>query len=172
MQPVYSTSMPQSWRRPQHHKRTFCDARAMSALPPKVEIGGPSKAQHARHLIKVTPPGEPFKRSGLRPKSKVALQTVRGGDRGGGQAAGACAKHNYIVLGRLVLLGVSSLRRHPRQGRSRQGRPDRRGRYWRSNVRCLAAEDDVVLAHDTTFAVDLHQALAFEHMIDLLLHLV
>src|SRR5215510_3549641 len=23
MQPVYSTSMPQSWRRPQHHKRTF-----------------------------------------------------------------------------------------------------------------------------------------------------
>src|SRR5262249_40381230 len=40
MQPVYSTSMPQSWRRPQHHKRTFCSAIAMSALPPKADICG------------------------------------------------------------------------------------------------------------------------------------
>ena len=30
--------MPQRGRRPQHQKQTFCDARAMSALPPKAHI--------------------------------------------------------------------------------------------------------------------------------------
>jgi hypothetical protein len=39
-QPPYSTSMPQSWRRPQHHKRTFRGAIVMSALPPKADIRG------------------------------------------------------------------------------------------------------------------------------------
>src|SRR5213080_1241089 len=38
-QPVYSTSMPRSGRRPQHQKRTFSDISAMSALPPKADIG-------------------------------------------------------------------------------------------------------------------------------------
>src|SRR5262249_55142571 len=43
MQPVYSTSMPQSWRRPQHHKRTFAVQKVMSALPPKADIGGANR---------------------------------------------------------------------------------------------------------------------------------
>src|SRR5438067_7522886 len=38
-QPVYSTSMPRSGRRPQHQKRTFGNVRTMSALPPKDDIG-------------------------------------------------------------------------------------------------------------------------------------
>ena len=33
-------------------------------------------------------------------------------------------------------------------------------------------EDDVVPAHDLALALDLHRALAFEHVVDLLLHLV
>jgi hypothetical protein len=37
-QPVYSTSMPQSWRRPQHQKRTWAPVQATSALPPKADI--------------------------------------------------------------------------------------------------------------------------------------
>src|SRR5262249_43476762 len=37
-QPVYSTSMPQSGRRPQHQKQTFRTAIGMSALPPKADI--------------------------------------------------------------------------------------------------------------------------------------
>src|SRR5262252_6465278 len=38
-QPLYGTSMPKSGRRPQHHKRTFSEVCAMSALPPKADIG-------------------------------------------------------------------------------------------------------------------------------------
>jgi len=36
--PPFGTLMPQSGRRPQHHKRTFGPRNAMSALPPKADI--------------------------------------------------------------------------------------------------------------------------------------
>src|SRR5262249_21358834 len=42
---VYSTSMPQSGRRPQHQKRTQRRQGAMSALPPKAD-----KEQTCRHV--------------------------------------------------------------------------------------------------------------------------
>src|SRR5215831_2959996 len=38
-QPPYGTLMPQSGRRPQHHKLTRRHHGAMSALPPKTDIG-------------------------------------------------------------------------------------------------------------------------------------
>src|SRR5436190_9260516 len=38
-QAVYSISMPQSGRRPQHHKQTSAHVRVMSALPPIADIG-------------------------------------------------------------------------------------------------------------------------------------
>src|SRR5215831_10009552 len=38
-QPPYGTLMPQSGRRPQHHKLTPRHHGAMSALPPKTDIG-------------------------------------------------------------------------------------------------------------------------------------
>jgi hypothetical protein len=44
-QPVYSTSMPRSGRRPQHQKQTFKRLRLMSALLPKAEID-----QHGRDV--------------------------------------------------------------------------------------------------------------------------
>jgi len=37
-QPVYSTSIPRSRRRPQHQKQTSAHVRTMSALPPKSDI--------------------------------------------------------------------------------------------------------------------------------------
>jgi hypothetical protein len=37
-QPVYSTSIPRSRRRPQHQKQTLGKVRLMSALPPKADI--------------------------------------------------------------------------------------------------------------------------------------
>src|SRR6516164_910385 len=36
-QPPYGTSMPQSGRRPQHHKQTFRKVRPMSALPRRIQ---------------------------------------------------------------------------------------------------------------------------------------
>src|SRR5438067_13406504 len=42
-QPVYSTSMPGSGRRPQHQKRTLRNVASMSALPPITDILGPPK---------------------------------------------------------------------------------------------------------------------------------
>src|SRR5262249_28936716 len=40
---VYSTSIPQSGRRPQHQKRTKRPAWTLSALPPKADIASPPR---------------------------------------------------------------------------------------------------------------------------------